>query len=365
MSLQTPLHQSHLDLGARMVDFHGWKMPIQYSGIVNEHLTVRSKSGLFDLTHMGEIEVTGSQSIEFLNYITSNNVNKLSYDGKIIYSAFLNESGAIIDDLLIYRRKKNYFYLVVNASNLEKDFAWMQKHAEAFDVSVKDLTMQTGLVAVQGPLSVKILQKITGNAFNDLLYYHCTDYTIGNNNVLISRTGYTGEDGFEIYSKWNELPRIWDILLDAGSKYGIKPIGLGARDTLRLEMRYCLHGNEINEKISVLCAGLSWIVDLNKDDFIGKEALVKIIQQGTKQRLIGFIMRDRGIPRQGYPIFCVDKEVGTVTSGTMSPSLKKGIGMGYISTENIDTDSLFVLIHNKKKKISLHKGQFVKPNIFK
>jgi len=365
MSFKTLLYESHIKLGARMVDFHGWEMPVQYSGIVDEHLCVRSNAGLFDLTHMGEIEVTGSQAGEFLNYVTCNNINKLSYDGKIIYSSFLNEQGGIIDDLLIYRRNENNFYLVVNASNVKQDFEWIKKYAVSFDVSLKDLTMRTGLVAVQGPKSVDIIKKLTGNDFSDLTYYHCMDYKIDKLDALISRTGYTGEDGFEIYVPWDNLSEIWGGLLDAGSSYGLKPVGLGARDTLRLEMRYSLHGNEINETTLPLSAGLSWIVDLKKDDFIGKDALLNAKAQGNRERLIGFTMAERGIPRQGYTILYGDEKVGTVTSGTMSPSLKNGIGMGYILNSGIDENDLYVLIHNKKKKMAVHKGPFVKPKIYK
>ena len=365
MTLKTSLYEQHVKLGARMVDFHGWEMPVQYSGIVDEHLAVRSQAGLFDLTHMGEIEVTGKQAGEFLNYVTCNNINKLSYDGKIIYTALLNEAGGIIDDLLIYRRKTDNFYLVVNASNVDKDFEWMQNQSVSFDVSLKNLTMNTGLVAVQGPESVNIIKKVTGCAFEDLSYYHCMDYSLNDVQTIISRTGYTGEDGFEIYTPWDKLGQIWDLLLDAGSQYGMKPIGLGARDTLRLEMRYSLHGHEITESTPPVCAGLSWIVDLNKDNFIGKDVLLDVIEHGGKQRLIGFVMQERGVPREGYAILCGDSEVGTVTSGTMSPSLKNGIGMGYILAGDVDTGDLSVLIHNKKKKIALHKGPFVKPNIYK
>ncbi len=365
MSGKTAIYDIHTQLGAKIVDFHGWIMPIQYSGIIDEHNTVRQKAGLFDLSHMGEIEVRGVEAKKFLNYLTCNSMDKLSYDGKIIYTGLLNQHGGFIDDLLIYRRTQTDYLLVVNASNADTDFDWLKRHAQSFDVELNNVSAQTALTAVQGPLSAHIMERVTGMDLSGLYYYHFTEHTIDGKPVLISRTGYTGEDGFEVYSHWDDQPAIWDIIWDEANPAGAKPIGLGARDTLRLEMGYPLHGNDIDPETTPLEAGLGWIADLSHDAFIGKEKLVAQKENGIAKKLISFTMRDRGIPRQGYEIFSNGSLVGTVTSGTMSPSLKVGIGMGYVDPKSAERDDVSILIHGKHKRIALHKGAFVESKTYR
>ncbi|RJP57957.1 MAG: glycine cleavage system aminomethyltransferase GcvT [Candidatus Auribacter fodinae] len=366
MSTKTSLYEKHVQLGAKVVDFHGWEMPIQYSGIIEEHNAVRSKAGLFDLSHMGEIEVSGPQSYEFLNFLLCNNLDRLEYDGRIIYTGMLNEKGGFIDDLLVYRKQRDSFLLVVNASNREEDFSWMQKQAPPFDVRLNDISMKTGLVAVQGPASASIMADILDYPFENLYYYHFIETAFKRIPVIISRTGYTGEDGFELYADWDKLGIIWDALYSAGQKYGLLPIGLGARDTLRLEARYPLHGNDISPDVTPLEAGLGWIVDLNKPDFIGKKVLSSQKKNGVAKKLIGFTMAERGIPRHGYTIFSGDSAVGEVTSGTMSPSLSTGIGMGYVSSCVLEkNENLTVDIHRSRRCLTLHKGPFVSSNIYR
>ncbi|MDX9703846.1 MAG: glycine cleavage system aminomethyltransferase GcvT [Candidatus Auribacterota bacterium] len=364
MSYKTPLYDNHTAHEARMIDFHGWEMPVHYSGILDEHQTVRTKAGIFDLSHMGEIDVCGPESVDFLNYIICNNMNRLSYDGRIIYTGLLNENGGFIDDLLVYRKKPDSFMLVVNAANRENDLEWINRHASSFDVTVEDRSLSTGLIALQGPSSVDILKEAMGSSFKDLYYYHFTESKINRSPMTISRTGYTGEDGFEIYGGWDDIPHVWDAILEAGRHRGIKPIGLGARDTLRLEMRYPLHGSDISETVTPLEAGLSWIVDFSKDEFIGKKALVEQNANGVKRQLIAFVMADKGVPRAGYDILCGNETIGTVTSGTMSPSLLQGIGMGYVDPERLDRNNLFLKIYDKQKKIEFQKGPFIRPRIY-
>lgn len=365
MPQKTPLYDIHLKLGAKLIDFHGWLLPVHYSGIIEEHLAVRSIAGLFDLSHMGEIEVEGEDALKYLNYILCGNIEKLSYDGRIMYCGLLNESGGFIDDLLVYRKSKLQYLLVVNASNADKDYAWMQKHISGFKAEIRNVSLNTGLIALQGPKSGEILYETARRNFNDLFYYHFTESKLAGKPVIISRTGYTGEDGFEIYARWNDLPQIWDSLYPIAFAHGAKPIGLGARDTLRLEMRYPLHGNDIDENTTPLEAGLSWIVDFTKDNFIGKEILVQQKKNGVAKIIAGFVMEDKGIPRSGYEIIQSGEVAGVVTSGTLSPNLSQGIGLAYLNPEKIGRGGdFFVSIHGKERKIRLVKGPFVKSKIY-
>ncbi len=358
MQNKTPLYETHIHLRAKMVDFHGWIMPIQYSGIIDEHKSVRNNAGIFDISHMGEIKVTGRQSQGFLNYVLCADIEKLQFNGSIIYTGMLNENGGFIDDLLVYKIDTDEFMLVVNSSNKDLDWDWLNVQSQKFDVSLEDRSDKTALTALQGPKSIKILEKVFSKSFDGLYYYNFVEEILNGKKVIVSRTGYTGEDGFEIYSDWHNQKDIWDILYKAGQEFGLKPVGLGARDTLRLEARFALHGNDISEDTTPVQAGLSWIVAFNKDSFIGKPMLIKQREEGTANRLVGFEMIDRGIPRQGYDILRNGQVVGKVTSGTMSPVLSIGIGMGYI--ENISSDdNLSVSVHGKNKRIKIKKGSFV------
>lgn len=366
MTYKTALYDIHNALGAKVVDFHDWLMPIQYSGIIDEHKTVRNNAGLFDLSHMGEIEIKGPDAKKFLDYLTCNSLDKLSYDGRIIYTGLLNENAGFIDDLLIYRKHDNDYLLVVNASNREHDFAWFKEHVSKFNVSLVDKSLEIGLTAIQGPLSESIISKSFHTDFSKLYYYHFIEKKFAGKDVIISRTGYTGEDGFEIYSAWDLQPAIWNELFEKGARKGVKPIGLGARDTLRLESKYPLHGNDIDQQTTPMEAGLSWIVDFKKDSFIGKTRLVEQKKDGVSKTLIGFTMIETSIPRAGYDILCDDMPVGKVTSGTMSPTLQQGIGIGYVMPDAVmDDKQLAVLIHGKKRLIALHKGPFVIPKTYK
>ncbi len=364
MRNKTPLYDVHCSLGAKMVDFHGWVMPIQYSGILDEHNCVRNNAGIFDISHMGEFKVTGKQSKEFLNYVLCADITKLQNNGDIIYTGILNENGGFIDDLLLYRINFDDFMLVVNSSNKDIDIDWLKMQSKNFDVSLEDKSMEIGLTALQGPKSIDILESVFSKSFDNLYYYNFTKEDLNGKKIILSRTGYTGEDGFEIYSDWNDQKDIWNTLYNVGQEFGLKPIGLGARDTLRLEAKFPLHGNDINDKITPLQAGLSWIIGFNKDSFIGKSAITKQKEEGTAKRLIAFEMIDRGIPRQGYDILSGDDVIGKVTSGTMSPVLSIGIGMGYIKKISSD-DNLFVSVHGRNKRIKIKKGSFVPTRSYK
>ena len=331
---RTPLYDAHRILGAKIVNFNGWEMPVQYTSIIEEHRATREKAGIFDVSHMGEIEVKGEQAVEFMSWLTPNDVAGLK-EGAILYSALLNERGGVIDDLLVYRIGPTRYFLCVNAGNSQKDFDWISGHAAAFPgVEVVNLSRDYGMISIQGPNSEALLSHHTPHPLSSMPYYHFATTTFGESNILISRTGYTGEDGFEIFVNWNETAAIWDKLLAKGRGYGLKPVGLGARDTLRLEMRYPLHGHEMDEHTTPLEAGLNWIVKLDKGDFIGREALVKQKEEGLKRKLVGIEVLDRGIPREGYTIVKNGEPIGKVTSGTMSPSLNKGVGLCYVPPEH-------------------------------
>ena len=324
------LHNTHISLGAKMVPFAGYNMPVQYEGVTAEHLTVRESIGVFDVSHMGEFLVSGENALALLQRITSNDVSKLGV-GDAQYSCLPNENNGIVDDLICYKIKENQYLLVVNASNIEKDWNWISKHHENFGAELKDLSESYSLLAIQGPKAVDAMQSLSSLDLADIPFYtfKVGDFA-GIENVIISATGYTGAGGFEIYCKNNELEQIWNTVFEAGEEFGIKPIGLAARDTLRLEMGYCLYGNDIDETTSPIEAGLGWITKFTKD-FINAPALAVQKEAKPARRLVAFELNERGIPRHGYDI--VDTEgsvIGNVTSGTMSPSLQKGIGMGYV-----------------------------------
>lgn len=332
VSLKTPLYDEHVKLGAKIVDFAGWQMPVQYTGVIDEHKTVRTSAGLFDVSHMGQIEIKGAGAESFVQYLTTNDVLKM-VDGRAQYSIFLNERATVIDDIIVYRFTKEHYIIVVNASNTAKDFAWCKKH-ERPDAKVTDRSADFALIAFQGPKATEILQTLTDTDLASIgTYYFKTGTVAGVKDLIIARTGYTGEDGFELFSSPKDAPKIWQALLEKGKSAGVKAVGLGARDTLRMEMKYSLYGHEITDETNPLEAGLGWVVKLDKPgEFIGKNALTEIKKTGLKRKLAGFKMTDRGIPRQGYPIIIDGKPAGLVTSGTMSPSLDEAIGIGYVPT---------------------------------
>ena len=356
MDKKTVFYSFHEQLNAQLVSFAGYKMPIKYKGINFEHKYVRSNVGVFDVSHMAQIVIKGNDASNFLQYITTNDINNL-IDGKVQYSCMLNESGGIIDDLLVYRFNEEHYMLVVNASNAEKDFNWICKYNK-FGVSIENITNSNGLLAIQGPNALSLLQTLTDINLSEISYYSFVQGSIaGCSDIIISNTGYTGSGGFELYIDIKQAPKLWDKIFQSSQE--LEPIGLAARDTLRLEMGYCLYGNDINENYSPIEAGLSWIVKCNKD-FIGKDFIINQIQEGAKNSLIGFVMLDKGIPRKDYKIFNKQNvEIGVVTSGTMSPSLEKAIGMGYIiKSESSLNNELFISIRDKKIKAKIIKKPF-------
>jgi len=308
-------------------------MPVQYAGVMHEHRAVRERAGLFDVSHMGEIELAGPDAAVFAQYLTTNDASTMT-DGKAQYSLLVNETGTVVDDIIIYRFSPTRFIFVVNASNAQKDFDWIKRHHRG-DVTITDRSDEFALIAFQGPKAAEVLQAVTPFDLVSIKTYHFAEGSVADvADCVIARTGYTGEDGFEIFCPPEGAMHIWNTLLDAGKPFGVEPVGLGARDTLRLEMRYSLYGHEITEETNPFEAGLGWVIKLDTpDDFIGKDALTKIKEQGPTRRLAGFRMCERAIPRQGYPIVSDGKKVGTVTSGTMSPSLGYAIGMGYVPRE--------------------------------
>lgn len=328
---QTAFTNIHKTLGAKIVEFAGFEMPVQYSGIVDEHRCVRTRVGIFDVSHMGEVEVVGKGALEFIQKITVNDASKLK-EGRVQYSAMCYPDGGIVDDLLVYNLGDRYM-LVINASNTAKDIAWMKENLSG-DAELRDRSDATSLLAVQGPRSRDVLQQLTEVDLNSLEYYHCTPGVLSGVDMIISRTGYTGEHGYELYfpSSVATGEKVWNAIMDAGKQFGILPIGLGARDTLRLEMGFCLYGNDIDQTTHPLEAGLGWITKLDKGLFNGKDVLVRAKQEGLKRKLVGFAVEDRAFPRHGYAIHAAGRPTGTVTSGTFSPVLEKGIGMGYVGT---------------------------------
>ncbi len=351
----TPLTQIHIALGAKMADFAGYNMPIQYSSITEEHLAVRKKVGVFDVSHMGEFIVSGKEALEFVQKVTSNDASKLNV-GDIQYTCLPNTDGGIVDDLLLYRMQDDkttgfpVFMLVVNASNMEKDWNWIASY-NTFDAEMKNISDQTGLLAVQGPEATAILQKLTDINLSDFKYYTFqTGSFAGIDNALISATGYTGSGGFEIYIPADKTVQLWNAVMEAGKDAGIQPCGLGARDTLRLEMGFCLYGNDIDATTSPLEAGLGWITKLKKPaDFVGKDWMTAQKEAGLKRKLIGFTMQERRVPRHGYQIFDhQENEIGVVTSGTQSPSLDQPIGMGYVPVDMAQEGSIIFIQLGKK-----------------
>ena len=356
MHKRTPFYSLHQINNAKLVPFAGHIMPIQYKGVIFEHNTVRSNVGVFDVSHMCQIIIEGDYAFDLVQKITTNDVEKL-INGDIQYSCMLNAKGGIIDDLLVYRISNNKYMLVVNASNAQKDFQWICSN-NIYNLTITDITPKRGLLAIQGPKALQILQNLTSISLDSIAYYK---FKIGRlagcEDVIISRTGYTGAGGFEIYMKHEDAETIWKKIFSV--KKDIEPIGLAARDTLRLEMGYCLYGNDITEETTPVEAGLSWIVKINTN-FIGKSYIVRQIENGVNQKLVGFILQERGVPRQGYEILNVNNQIiGRVTSGTLSPSLNQPIGMGYVITKEASIgNNILVKIRNKLLKAVIVKRPF-------
>ncbi len=330
---KTPLNEVHRNSGGKMVDFGGWDMPVQYSsGVIAEHLATRERAGLFDVSHMGEIWVEGEDAIAFVNRITTNDVTKL-VDGQAHYSALTNESGGVVDDLLVYRFDEGKLLLVVNAGTTEKDWDWITSHVEDEAITLTNASKDYCQIAVQGPKAVEIAQKLTDENLSEIKYYHFTVGKFDGVDAIISRTGYTGEDGYEIYADPKFAEQIWNKLLETGSEHDILPCGLAARNTLRLESAMSLYGHELSDEISPLEAGLGWICKINKGDFVGREHLVKLKEEGLKRKLVGFEMTDKGIARDEMDIYINDEKAGVVTSGSPAPFLKKNIGLAFVPVE--------------------------------
>ena len=330
---KTPLDARHRASKARMVPYAGWEMPVEYSGITAEHLAVRTRAGLFDVSHMGEIEVAGKNALAAVQRISCNDASALAI-GQVQYSGLLTPEGTFVDDVLVYRMASSHFLIVANAANVKKDFAWISEQVKSVgDAAAVDSSSRYALIALQGPASAEVLQPLTGLDLGDLRYYRFGHGEVAAARAIVSRTGYTGEDGFEIFVPPNMADRVWQALLESGRSADVIPCGLGARDTLRLEASMRLFGNDIDESTSVLEAGMGWIVGWNKSDAIGLDVLKQQKAQGLARKLVGFEMVDRGIARHGYPVVQGDRPVGVVTSGTQTPFLKKAIGMAYVPAD--------------------------------
>ena len=357
----TALTHVHEALGAKMVPFAGYNMPVQYEGVTAEHLTVRSGVGVFDVSHMGEFLVEGEHALTLIQKVTSNDASKLNI-GDAQYSCFPNDQNGIVDDLICYRVKEHTYLLVVNASNIEKDWNWINKHNEGIGAELKDVSDNYSLLAIQGPKAIEAMQSLTSIDLAEIPFYKfkVADFA-GVDYAIISATGYTGSGGFEIYVRNEQAEEVWNKVFEAGADFGIKPIGLAARDTLRLEMGYCLYGNDINDTTSPIEAGLGWITKFTKD-FVNANNLKAQKEAGIIRRLVAFEMTERGIPRQGYPIVDAEgNQLGTVTSGTMSPSLGKGIGLGYVNRPHTKSGTeIFIQVRKKQIPATIVKLPFYK-----
>lgn len=356
---RTPLFKKHVSLGAKMVPFAGFEMPVQYSGLTEEHFAVREKAGLFDVSHMGQFFIEGPGAKDLLQYVATNNADALK-DGKAQYTCLTNQNGGIVDDLIVYKIADEKYFVVVNASNIDKDWNHISNH-NTFGAIMTNTSDEMSLLAIQGPKATEILQKLTSIQLKDLPYYHFTIGEVaGVQDVIISNTGYTGSGGFEIYFKNEDAEKLWDELMSAGEKFGMLPCGLGARDTLRLEKGFCLYGNDLDDNTTPLEAGLGWITKFDKD-FVAKDILEKQKSEGVSKKLAGFEMQEKAIPRNGYPVVDAEgKTIGKVTSGTMSPMKKTGIGLAYLDTDftKVGTD-IFIQIRNKNILAQVVKPPFV------
>ena len=359
---KTPLNSVHKRLGAKLIGFAGWEMPLQFSGIIDEHLSVRSSAGVFDVSHMGRIEIRGEKAASLVQRLTTNDVAKMG-NGQVHYSLLCYPDGGIVDDITVYKIEDDRFMLCANAVNKDKDFSWIRENNKE-KADIIDTSDESCQLAVQGEKAEEVLQKLSDTKLSSLGYFCFGTVKIDGVEAIVSRTGYTGEDGFEIYFSHSKAEKIWDAVFEAGERFNIKPVGLGARDTLRIEMKYLLYGNDIDSKTTPLEAGVGWAVKLGKGDFIGKEVLLRQKEKGVTKKLIGFELIDRGIPRSGYPLYDKDVKVGTVTSGIMSPSLKKPVGMGYLDIGYSNIDTVFdVEIRGKRVKAKVVQTPFYKSRV--
>lgn len=362
---KTHLVSQHQSLGAKMVDFAGWFMPIEYEGLKKEHEAVRNHAGIFDVSHMGEVEVKGDDAKEYIQNLVTNDVSKLE-NNQAMYTFMCYPHGGVVDDLLVYKINENYYYLVINASNIEKDFNWMSENKKHYNVDIINISNKVSEIAIQGPLSQEILQEVCSENLDEIKsFYFKSNVNVNGVNALVSRTGYTGEDGFEIYCKNEDVESVWVKLLEIGKKNNIKPCGLGCRDTLRFEACLPLYGNELSDKITPLEAGLSFFVKLNKDNFIGKEELAKQKENGLERKLVGFEIIGKNIARHGYEVSIEDKTIGYVTTGYKSPTLNKCIGLALIDSNFAEIGKeIDIIIRNKKVKAKIiNKKFYIKPTL--
>ncbi|HHT9145576.1 MAG: glycine cleavage system aminomethyltransferase GcvT [Candidatus Brocadiaceae bacterium] len=330
---KTQLYDTHLTCNAKMVSFHGYEMPLQYDSIIDEHHCVRKNAGLFDISHMGRFAVSGDKAFQFIQQIITNDVGQLA-DKQVLYTPICNEQGGIIDDILVYKWHEKHFMLVVNCSNAEKDLSWLQKQAANYQpLEIRDLTDSVSLIALQGPQSINMLEVAFESKFDSIKRFYFDDYVWDGTRITISRTGYTGEDGFEIFVDSEQVVKLWNLLIGKNKQDGLRPIGLGARDTLRLEACLLLYGNDMDETITPLETTIGWTVKFDKGNFVGRESLLNQKTRGIDRKLVGFEMIDRGIPRQGYPVFKGNEIIGKVTSGSFSPSTNKNIGLSLIQSQ--------------------------------
>jgi aminomethyltransferase len=355
---KTPLNQIHKDLGAKLIDFGGWEMPVQYTGILEEHEAVREQAGIFDVSHMGEISIKGENALAMVQKLVTNDVARLEI-GQILYSPMCYPDGGIVDDLLVYKIADDDYFLVVNASNTDKDWKWIQDNAIE-GVEMANVSEDYAQIALQGPNSQKILEELTDIDLDSMKYYWFDAGKLAGVEVLLSRTGYTGELGYEIYLAAKDGVDVWNSIMKIGKEYGIKPVGLGARDTLRLEKKYCLYGNDITKDTHPLEAGLQWTVKLDKDNFIGKEAILNFKEKGYDRKLVGFKLLERGIARHGYKVQKDGEEIGEITSGSFSPTLKENIGLAYLKNEFVNIgQEIEIVIRKKLVKAEVVKTPFV------
>lgn len=357
---KTPLYEVYPNYGGKIIDFGGWALPVQYAGILDEHEAVRTRAGLFDVSHMGEIEVKGADALANIQNLITNDASKLA-NGQALYSPMCYENGGCVDDLLVYKKADGDYLLVVNAANIEKDFDWIKGH-QFGDVTITNVSSDVAQLALQGPLAESVLQKMTTTDLSEIKYYwFAENVDVAGVSCLVSRTGYTGEDGFELYCDAQDVAKLWDAILAGGQDDGVLPIGLGARDTLRFEARLPLYGQEISADISPLEAGLGFFVKLDKGNFIGREALAKQKEAGVARKLVGFEMTERGIPRSHYEIQVDGQKIGECTTGTMGPTVKKNIGLGLIDVQYAQIgQEIDVIIRNKPVKAVIVKTPFYK-----
>ena len=356
---RTALYHVHKELRAKTVEFAGWEMPVEYAGLKEEHLAVRNRAGLFDISHMGEIEVRGKDADSFCQRVTTNDIGKLK-NFQAQYGFFCNPNGGVVDDVITYKFSDDRFFICVNAVNTEKDYEWVKSLKNGFNVELSNRSLEFSQLALQGPNSETILNEVLRKNFSSLKRFYCETENWNGIDLIVARTGYTGEEGFEIFLPWDRAEVLWNEILHKGRSYGVQLCGLGARDTLRIEMGYPLYGHEIDENINPVEAGLSRYVKIDKGDFIGKEAIVNAVERGLKKKLVGLEMVERGIPRQGYDILKDGIPLGNVTSGTLSPSLEKPIAMGYLRTDMESGNEVEIDIRKNRRKAKIVSIPFIK-----